>query len=656
MVDGASCGQPLSIRNRRLRNRVVLAPMDRNYCEPDGRLTAAYTAYLAERAAGGAALVFPEAAYVRIDGKCQTHQMGLHDDSVVPGLGQLADAVHAEGALLGVQLNHGGNTSKPSVSGYRPVSPSGVACRFAGGFEPDVLEHEDVVELAAGYAAGARRAVDAGVDVLMVHAAHGYLIHQFMMRRTNLRDDEFGDPVRFLELVVLEVRAVAPELPIFLRISADDDPVNGLDRDTMFEIVRRAPLEAIDCIDVSAGSYEAPEWIIPVGERPEGWLRSISNRYRQLGPAVSVAGRIATLDAAAEILAEGAADLVSVARAFHADPRWASELLGASSRPRPCIACNLCIDELGRGPIRCAVNPRAGHELEIADDPQAHSEAATGASGQVLVVGAGPAGMELARRLALADQPVRLVDRADCLGGQFALASGLRCYPQYHRILDWYADELARLWILPELGIDVDEEWLLHKDPATVVLATGGRGFMPEIPGIELPRVHDVRDWLRTGADPDGGTFVVWGGDREGLAVADDLLARGAYVTVVVAGERFARDAGRIAKALVTERLLDDPRCSIRYSSRIAAVTPDSVRFDEPSGKKELGGPLTVLVSQGVEADDALRRAARRLSPPGGVHLIGDAAGMGGSFADAIAGSVRLANNLVGALTADARA
>ncbi len=125
---------------------------------------------------------------------------------------------------------------------------------------------------------------------------------------------------------------------------------------------------------------------------------------------------------------------------------------------------------------------------------------------------------------------------------------------------------------------------------------------------------------------------------------------------MVVAGERFARDAGRIAKALVTERLLDDPRCSIRYSSRIAAVTPDSVRFDEPSGKKELGGPLTVLVSQGVEADDALRRAARRLSPPGGVHLIGDAAGMGGSFADAIAGSVRLANNLVGALTADARA
>jgi NADPH-dependent 2,4-dienoyl-CoA reductase/sulfur reductase-like enzyme len=378
--------------------------------------------------------------------------------------------------------------------------------------------------------------------------------------------------------------------------------------------------------------------------------------YRQLGPAVSVAGRIATLMTAEAIIAGGDADLVSIGRAFHADPRWAAALLGDPGSPRPCIACNLCIDELGRGPIRCTVNPRAGRELEIAPDTPAPADHLPVADDKVLVVGAGPAGMEVARRLALGGRLVRLVERADRLGGQFALAAGLRCYPQYHRILDWYAAELARLEIIPELGVMVDEEWLLGEEPGTVVLATGGRGFMPEVAGIDLASVHDIRDWLRSAPHPDGGAFVVWGGDREGLAVADDLLARDAEVTLIIAGERFPRDAGRLAKALVAERLRADERCSVRFSSRVIAVTPEGVRLHGPAGEEELAGPITVLVSQGVEAETHLRGASRSLNPPGGVYQIGDAAGLGGSFADAIAGSVRLADNLKKALIADARA
>ena len=651
----AALAEPLEMRGRRLQNRTVFAPMDRSYCDLGGRITDRYVAYMAERAAGGAALVIPEATYVRIDGKNQPHQMGMHEDSIVPDLARLAESVHQGGGLLGVQLSHGGNTSRPKVSGFRPVSPSGVPCRLVGGFEPDVLEHEDVLELVQAYADAARRGVEAGVDVLMVHAAHGYLVHQFMMPRLNRREDEFGDPVRFLEAVTLAVREVAPELPIFLRISAKDDPENGLDPDATHEIVSRAPLAEIDCIDVSAGSYEAPEWIIPVGERPEAWLGDLATRFRDLGPRVSVAGRVATLETAGRLVESGISDLVSVARAFHADPRWAGALVGLSGTPRPCISCNLCIDELAHGAIRCTVNARAGRELDFPPDPSPPLGDDRVRDDEIVIVGAGPAGMELARRLAVSGRLVRLLDRAEHMGGQFALAASLRCYPQYHRILDWYARELEQLGVVPELGTEVDEEWLRREEPGTVVLATGGQGFLPNVPGIDLPSVHDVRDWLRTGWHEGGGPFLVWGADREGMAVADDLLARGASVILVVAGERFPRDAGQLAKALVHHRLLTEPSCSVRFSSSVVAITPEGVDLSGPEGEERVEGPVTVLVSQGVEPENELRMPARRLEPPGGLHMIGDAAGMGGTFGDAITGSVQLANDVLAVRSTNAR-
>jgi 2,4-dienoyl-CoA reductase-like NADH-dependent reductase (Old Yellow Enzyme family)/thioredoxin reductase len=641
-------GRPFELGSRTLRNRVVFAPMDRNYCDTQGRLTDRYIEYLAERAAGGAALVFPEAAYVRIDGKCQTHQMGLHDDEIVPGLRRLADRVHEHGGLLGVQLNHGGNTAKPKVSGYRPVSPSGVPCRFVGGFEPDVLDPEDIEMLVEDYAAAAARSVAAGVDVVTIHAAHGYLIHQFMMRRTNLREDEFGDPTRFLDAMIAAVAAAVPDTPLVLRLTAHDNPANGLDDDEALAVVKRANLGPISLLDVSAGSYEAAEWIIPVGERPQGWLAETARRYAGLGPAVSVAGRIATLEAAEEILAGGGIDLLSVARALHADPDWAAPLLGREVAPRPCIACNLCIDELGAGPIRCTVNPRAGLEGEIAADGPPVPIADPG---RTLIVGAGPAGLELARRLSLAGRRVRLVDREERIGGQFALAAHLRCYPEYHRILDWYGAQLERLGVEPELGVELDLDDLAAGDYDDVVIASGGVGYMPGPVEAAPPWVADVRDWLREGAPVEGGRFLVWGGDREAVAVADQLIGDGAAVTMVVAGERFSRDAGRMAKALVIERLRESERAELLFSSQVTAVDDSGVRLATPAGERLLEPPTRMLVSQGVEAD-GLARAARKLDPR--FRAVGDAAGQGGGFPDALAGSVELARTMISEGVADA--
>ncbi|MCR3744985.1 2,4-dienoyl-CoA reductase [Actinomadura glauciflava] len=257
--------RPLTLGPVVLRNRVVSAPMERNYCTPDGEMTRAYIDYLAARAEGGAALVFSEASYVRADGRGRARQAGVAEDRHIPGLAAMAAAVHEHGAKAGVELNHGGRTVRSRVSGLPPVAPSAVPCPPAGGDMPAVLGGEEVHDLVECYGRAARRCREAGVDVLSVHAAHGYLVHQFLSPLTNLRTDEFADPMRFLDLVLAAVRNAAPELCGGIRISAFEGVPGGLDAARTLELVRAARLDLIDFIDVSAGNYEAAQWMVQPG-------------------------------------------------------------------------------------------------------------------------------------------------------------------------------------------------------------------------------------------------------------------------------------------------------------------------------------------------------------------------------------------------------
>jgi 2,4-dienoyl-CoA reductase-like NADH-dependent reductase (Old Yellow Enzyme family)/thioredoxin reductase len=629
--------------------------MERNLCEIDGRVTDRYIAYLEARAAGGAALVQTEASYVRADGKGRLRQMGVHDDSTIPGLIKLSERIHHHGALLGVELNHGGRTSQARISGLRPVAPSPIPCAVVGGEVPIELEDEDIHGIIDAFAAATRRCRQAGVDVLTIHAAHGYLIHQFLSPRTNLRTDSWAEPTRFLDAVIDVVRANAGSLPVGLRVSVLEGPSDGLDPDRTFDLIGRARLDLVDFIDVSAGSYEGREWIVQPGEWPQGLLRDHAARYQAFGKVTGVAGRINSLQAAEEIVAGGQADFVSLARALHADPQWATKVL-IGIEPRPCIACNLCIDQLGTGePIPCTVNPAAGREAEF----RTGNESTTGAVASTrpprpplvqsaLVVGAGPAGLEVARSLAEHGWRVELRERADRLGGQFALASTLHEYPEYGRILDWYAHELQRLHIDVSLGVDVDAASIGDSDAGVVVLATGATGYFPDVEGIDLPRVVDVREWIRDGRRiTPGATHTVWGTDREAVAVADDIATRGGRVLLVGANEELAPDVGARAKILVVPRLLDHPAVEVRLATNVAGITERTLVLESADGRetRALMGP--VLVSQGVVANTTLLAACRKSGTADRVYVIGDAAGRGGRAAECIADGAELARTLV---------
>jgi 2,4-dienoyl-CoA reductase-like NADH-dependent reductase (Old Yellow Enzyme family)/thioredoxin reductase len=581
--------RPLRLGRVELRNRVVSPPMERNYGTLDGRLTDRYLAYLRARAAGGAALVFTEATYVRADGRGRARQLGAHTDDVVPGLRALADAVHAEGALLGVELNHAGRVADPAVSGFQPVAPSPVPFR---GRPPRVLTTGEVADVVAAFGAAARRCAAAGVDVLELHAAHGYLIHQFLSPRTNQRTDRYADPVLLLNEILAEI---AGPLPVFLRLSAFEGVAGGLDTDATLALTRRLRLDLVDVLDISAGCYEAGEWMVQPGETGRAVLAAHAARFRQFGKPVCVAGRIPTGEVAEEVLRSGAADLVAVGRAQHADPEWTAAVL-AGARPRPCIACNQgCIDALHtQQPIWCVVNPSTGAETLPASPATTHRR-------HVVIVGAGVAGLAAARRAARDGHTVTVLEQQAAIGGQFRLAAALPSRPEFARLLDWYAAELARLGVQVRLSTPADPDVIAQCDPDVVVIARGGTGRRPAVPGAGHPRVLDITTWLeRPPPVGDGEVVTVWGADRAGTAVADAAVTAGHRVLLLGAAGELAPEAGLREKVLLVRRLHDDPGTRIRLNTTVEAIEEQRLLTGHQGGREWLDVSGPVIASHGI--------------------------------------------------------
>jgi 2,4-dienoyl-CoA reductase-like NADH-dependent reductase (Old Yellow Enzyme family)/thioredoxin reductase len=614
--------QSLRLRGVELRNRVVGAPMERNYCDLAGRPTQQYVDYLAARAAGGAALVFTESSYVAQMSKARPHQMGMHDDGVLPGLSRIADAVHAHGALLGVELNHAGRVVPSTVSQQRPVAPSAVACAEIGGELPRALSVPEIQEVVRQFGEAAQRAVGGGADVLSVHGAHGYLIAQFLSPRSNRRMDEYGRPTAFLNEVLAAVRqAVGDQVPVFLRLSAFEGLPDGLDAETSLALVDDMRLHDVDVIDLSAGTYGAGHWITPSGEVPEGYLAELAGRYRErTGKPVSIAGRVTSPDVAEELVASGAVDLITAARALHADADWAGHVV-RGTRPRPCISCNQgCADVIFTGlPIWCAANPRTGQEGRRDLLPAAEGWTEPSA---VAVVGAGPAGLEASVVLAQAGFRVRLHERREEIGGLFALSARLRAKPQFGRLLTWYREELLRLGVEVVTSSAPTPENL--SGIGGLVVATGGVDYVPPVEGCERPSVAGIRAWFdRFGASPPP-AVTIWGADRVAVYIADDLVSRGCRVTLIASQDALAPDGGAREKRPAVERLRESADVELHLGWAVTEILDGAVAATRGEERATIAARGPLLVSQG--------------SVPHSLHIEGWRASLGSSVVVEAAG------------------
>lgn len=477
---------PVRLGPARIRNRVFVAPHTTNFGQPgENLITDRHLDYHRARARGGAGLIITEGIRVH---PTSLRRLGLHafDDEALPGLTALAETVHAEGAAIFAQLLHTGRHSGDEHYGSFGPGPTPWSM---GAAVPHTMNRHDIRTVVAGFAAAARRVVDAGFDGMEVHLGHGHLLQQFLSPVTNQRTDEYGGSVenrlRLARECVAAVRdAVHGRAAVGVRLSADEFLPGGLDVDDTVAIVR-AVLEdgPLDFLHISHSAYiGAPSLSTQMADM--SWstapFRHLPARFSLEFPEIPVLAicRIDDLETGQAILDAGEADMIGFARAHIADPALSSRTGGPaahrslplSPRQRSCIACNQgCNANLEAiVPITCTVNPAVGREGAWS---AAEGERAT--SHRVLVVGAGPAGLEAAITADRRGHHVMLVDSAANVGGRMHDILRTHGRERFGLLLDELRTELDESGVELILGSLVDAASIVAQAPDVVVLATG---------------------------------------------------------------------------------------------------------------------------------------------------------------------------------------
>lgn len=634
---------PLSINSQTLPNRIVMPAMGTNLADRQGRVTPDLIAHYAARARGGAGLIVVEGTAIHSSGRGFPFQLSADRDELIPGLAELAGAVKEAGATVLLQLHHGGRNTDPRVSGRPPLGPSALRSPV-GRVIPEAMSLDQIELMVEAYGRAAERALEAGFDGVELHGAHEYLIHQFLSPYCNHRQDRYGGDeegrLRFPLEVISRIRRRLGGGLLSFRLNGADYVSGGLTVAQTGRIAQALEEAGADLISVTAGLYETPHKLIPPLDTPLGTHLDLAAEIRA-GVSVPVIGVGRIIDPAQAELALkwGRADLVALGRALLADPAWPSKARTGDWRAiRSCVGCNQgCIDHMfGDKPVTCLYRPRTGHELELAP-------VRAGKPLRVVVVGAGPAGLEAARILDKMGHRVILLEKEGRIGGQVNLAGRPPGKEEFLRIIDYYSHCLERSRIDLRLSTEARAETILALRPGAVVVATGSVPLVPDLPGISEPGILTAHQVLAGEAEV-GRRVVILGGGNVGLETAHLLLSQGREVTIVEMDQQVGADLGPARRYLLMRRLREFKarrlvRCKIRrvHSDRVSYV-----RYlnDGRRTHLELTGLDNLIIALGVRPLDRLALDLEEVDQP--VHLIGDALSPG-KILDATAEGARVA-------------
>jgi 2,4-dienoyl-CoA reductase-like NADH-dependent reductase (Old Yellow Enzyme family) len=529
--------QPITVGGVKIPNRVVRTAHS-TYSGPS--YSEQTIAYHVERARGGCGLTILQASAVHpssLLGKA------LYDDAVIPSLRALVEACRPHGMRIFQQLWHGGNLYPGREGPPWAVSDRPGHTGIAG----VPMDEEQIGELIEAFASAALRCREAGLDGIEVHAAHGYLPHQFLSPHLNTRTDRWGGDFagrsRFSIEVLRAIRKAAPGFPVGVRLSVSDAP-NGISVEDNIGLLEAFQAEGlIDFCSISKGDYYRQDTMLSGMHAPAGYELDTSV---PVGAAARVprivVGRFRTLEEADQVIRAGETDMVAMVRALIADPALVRKTReGRPEQVRPCIACNQgCLGGSLRGEgLGCTVNPSVGSEALLSERLIAPTQAAR----RVLIVGGGPAGLEAARVCATAGHRVILAEASPNLGGAINVA---RRAPWLHTIGDitaWLEQEIYRLGVEVRLSSYLTAADVQAEGADVVMIATGAEprmdGFQPFSPGefirgVEQPHVISSTDLL-TGRVPAARTALVVDsvGHYEALAAVEFLLSKGISTSFV---------------------------------------------------------------------------------------------------------------------------
>ena len=591
---------PAKIGSLELKNRCIMAPMSAALANPDGTVSDELIAYFVARAKGGMGLIMTEYAFVQPNGRSSDHQISVAEDSMIPGLARLAEAVHENGAKICLQLQHGGRRSCVESTAPSPIP-------FDKGHPtPRVLTTTEVYKLVDDFVAGAVRAKKAGYDMVEVHCAHGYLLNDFVSPRANRRVDEFGGSMegraRAAVMIIRGIKeACGADYPVSVRLSGEELVTDGnrkRDAAAMAQLFEEA---GADLINVSCGVNGVGYGIAPAAKETGHNVEAAEEIHRVVDCAVSVAGRINEPEYAGAILRAGKAEFVSFGRALFADPEFANKAMeGREEEICPCVGClQRCYGSYGHGGVyrSCMVNPFAMRETTMKLEPAEVKK-------KIVVVGAGPAGMEAAWTAAARGHAVTLYEKEASVGGQFQIAAMPPHKQLLARAITYYYRMCQKYGVEMHFNTEADKALILAQKPDAVILATGGTPIRPRIPGMEEVQTLYGSEVLM-GAPLKGDRCLVIGGGSQGAETADYLGQLGYEAAVVEMRDGIALDDAEATRRMLLERFAQN-HVQCYTGATVKHVYADGVDYEKDGEIKSLRGYDNIIISIGVRSFNPL--------------------------------------------------
>jgi 2,4-dienoyl-CoA reductase-like NADH-dependent reductase (Old Yellow Enzyme family)/thioredoxin reductase len=581
--------------------------MSTNFGTEDGYVTQRQIDYYRERAKH-VGVVIVEASYVEPRGKALKYQLSIASDEYVVGLRELADAIKLQGARAAIQLNHAGRAARPELIGCPPVAPSMIPMPEAPwghagtGVLPRALSKDEIKNIVQQFAEAAERAKRAGFEGIEIHAAHHYLLAQFLAPHSNRRVDEYGgnleNRARFLIEILHAIKdSVGDDFPVWVRINGKEYGIEpGISLEESKKLAALLEREGCDAIHVSAFVW-GRRIVVPPMNESRGSMADLAAQIKSVVniPVIAV-GRIDP-ETGERILREGKADMVAMGRTLIADP-------DAPIKPKdervPCIACMHCIERVARRnlPLECTVNPWVGREAELGkllgrvDQPK-----------KVVVIGGGVAGMQASLVVARRGHKVILYEKKR-LGGLLHLAA----MPPHKRalkdLISYYEAAIKKEKNIELRLEEATPQAVINLNPDLVIIATGSSPYIPEIKGLEkLP--HFTSDDVLLSKAEIGRNVVVVGRGLIGFEVALYLSAQGRNVKIIEISPKVLGDASDVEYMVLTSLALER---GIDWftSARIKEVAEHHVTIINGHGKEHKLSADTVILATGRIANDKL--------------------------------------------------